>query len=58
MLMNNVITYNYIICNNVIFHQWTTTPLDYASEGGHLQVVHLLTARGAKLDFRDEVGLL
>ena len=34
-------------------YQWGATPLYYASESGYLQVVRLLTARGAELESRD-----
>ena len=38
-------------------YQWRATPLDYASVKGYLQVVRLLTARGAELESRDMVRL-
>ena len=38
-------------------YQYPATPLDYASMRGYLQVVRLLTARGAELESRDEVRL-
>ena len=33
-----------------------TTPLYKASEGGHLQVVELLLAKGAEVDIRHKVS--
>ena len=38
-------------------YQWAGTPLGCASERGYLQVVRLLTARGAELESRDMVRL-
>ena len=38
-------------------YQYPATPLDYASMRGYLQVVRLLTARGAELESRDKVRL-
>ena len=36
-------------------HQWSATPLDIASEEGHLHIVRLLLQRGAMIETRDKV---
>ena len=41
--------------NHVCSYQWGANPLDCASKSGYLQVVRLLTARGAELESRDKV---
>ena len=37
-----------------LYLQYSSTPLDLASNEGHLQVVRLLTGRGSEVEFRDE----
>ena len=45
----------YLVPSYLFSHQWLDTPLDVASEEGHLHIVRLLLHRGAMIETRDEV---